>query len=88
MNSRTLSTLSAFSLLLAACSFNDQLVQPTNRSPIPADLLLKCQQLPEPNVKTMGDLLEFSIGLTDMYAECAIRHNRLSRFLRSEEAKK
>lgn len=51
---------------------------PKAEVPIPANLLTKCDRIP--NIKdkaNMGDLMTYSVDLMRQYNECAIRHDGL-----------
>ena len=52
--------------------------QPPPDVPIPANLLTRCELIP--NIKdkaNMGDLMTYSVDLMRQYNECAIRHDSL-----------
>ena len=52
--------------------------QPSTDVPVPANLLTKCERIP--NIKdkaNMGDLMTYSVDLMRQYNECAIRHDGL-----------
>jgi hypothetical protein len=60
--------------LLVGC----QTIPPKAEVPVPANLLTKCERIP--NIKdkaNMGDLMTYSVDLMRQYNECAIRHDGL-----------
>ena len=60
--------------LLVGC----KTIPPKAEVPVPANLLTKCERIP--NIKdkaNMGDLMTYSIDLMRQYNECAIRHDGL-----------
>lgn len=53
-------------------------VPPKSDVPVPANLLTRCERIP--NIKdkaNMGDLMTYSVDLMRQYNECAIRHDGL-----------
>lgn len=65
--------LIVLTVLLVGCE-----TAPKTDVPIPANLLTRCERIP--NIKdkaNMGDLMTYSVDLMRQYNECAIRHDGL-----------
>lgn len=63
---------------LAALLVGCETVPPKTDVPVPANLLTRCERIP--NIKdkaNMGDLMTYSVDLMRQYNECAIRHDGL-----------
>jgi hypothetical protein len=44
----------------------------------PANLTVRCEPLPTLKGSTLGDLYKYTIAISTMYNECAVRHDALS----------
>jgi len=73
------------STLLVGC----QTIPPKAEVPVPANLLTKCELIP--NIKdkaNMGDLMTYAIDLMRQYNECAVRHDGLVEAVTKSSKKK
>lgn len=71
-------------LLLVGCE-----TAPKTEVPIPANLLTRCEKIP--NIKdkaNMGDLMKYSVDLMRQYNECAVRHDGLVEAVTKPEKQK
>lgn len=46
---------------------------------IPANLIVKCEELPEMRGDTLGDLYKYTIEIITLYNVCATRHDSLAK---------
>ena len=63
---------------MAACSS----IQPLPVTP-PANLVAKCDALNTFDGKSMGDLVQYTVGVIQAYKDCAARHEALADFNKS-----